>query len=87
MVSGRPFTLGVVTREVSRRHQEENEDDKKGGTKGDGAKAADGAVGVAGTGRGDDYGGDEGGMLSGVPVERHFYICGVLECVEASVGT
>ena len=83
MVSGRPFTLSVITWEVSRRHQEEDKDDKEGGTKGDGAKAADGAVGVAGTGRGDDYGGDEGSMLSGVSVVRHFYICGVLECVGA----
>ena len=83
MVSGRPFTLSVVTREVSRRHQEEDKDDKEGGTKGDGAKTADGAVGVAGTGRGDDYGGDEGGMLSGGSVVRHCYNCGVVECVGA----
>ena len=83
MVSGRPFALSVVTREVSRRHQEEDKDDKEGGTKGNGAKAADGAVGVAGTGRGHDYGGDEGGMLSCGSIVRHFYICGVLEYVKA----
>ena len=83
MVSGQPFTLGVVTWEISRGHQEEDKDDKEGGTKSDGAKAADGAVGVAGTGRGDDYGGDEGGMLSWGSVFRHFYICGVSEYVRA----
>ena len=83
MVSGRPFTLRVVTREVSCRHQEEDKDDNEGGAKGDGAEAAEGAVGVAGTGRGDNYGGDEGGLLSWGSSVRHFYICGVLECVGA----
>ena len=78
-MSGRPFALSVVTREISRRHQEEDKDDNEGGTKGDGTKAADGAVGVAGTGRGDDYGGNEGGMLSWGSVVRHFYICGDLK--------
>ena len=66
-----PFTLGVVTRQISRRYQEEDDDDYEGGAEGNGAEATDGAVGVPGTGRCDDYGGDEGGLLAWVSVIRH----------------
>ena len=70
-MSRRPFTLSVVTGQISRRYQEEDDDDNEGGTKGDGAEAMDGAVGIAGAGRCNDYGGDEGGLLSRGPVVRH----------------
>ena len=67
----KPFTLGVITRQISRRYQEEDDDDNEGGTEGNGAEATDRAVGVAGTGRCDDYCGDEGGLLAWGSVVRH----------------
>ena len=68
----RPFALGIITGQVSRGYQEEDDDDYERGTKGDGAKAADRTVGVAGTGRGDDHGGDEG-CLFVWSVVRHIW--------------
>ena len=75
----RPFALGIVTREISGRDEEEDDDDDEGGAEGDGAKAADRAVGVAGTGRSDEDGGDEGGLL-GWSVVRHVFAIGVIIC-------
>lgn len=59
-MSPRPFTLSIITGQIPRGYQEEDDEDNECSTEGDGAEAADGTVGVAGTGRGDDYGGDEG---------------------------
>lgn len=72
-MSGRPFTLSVIARQISRGHQEEDDDDYEGGTEGDGAEAANCAVGIARTRRGDDYGGDEGGLFCWGSVVRHFW--------------
>ena len=54
MMPWRPFTLSIITRQISRGYQEKNNDDYEGSTEGDGAKAADCAVGIAGTGWGDN---------------------------------
>ena len=55
-----PFTFGFVTWQVSRRYEEKDDDDYEGGTEGDGAKAADRAMRVAGTGGGNDTSCDKG---------------------------
>lgn len=68
----RPFTLGIIPRQISRGYQEEDNDDYEGSSEGDGEKAADGAVRVAGTGGGDDDGGDEG-CLFGWSAIRHIW--------------
>ena len=66
-----PFSLGIIAGQISGGNQEEDDDDYEGGTEGDGAEAADGAVGVAGTGRSDDYGGNEGGLFVWGPIVGH----------------
>lgn len=71
-MSRRPFSLSIITRQISRRYQEEDDDDYEGGTEGDGAEATDRAVGVTGAGRGNDYGGDERGLFGRASIVRHF---------------
>lgn len=62
----------MITGQISGGYQEEYDGDYEGGTKGDGAKASDGAVGVARTGRSDDYGGNEGCLFSW-SIVRHIW--------------
>ena len=72
-MSRRPFARSIIPRQISRRYQEEDDDYYEGGTESDGTKAADRAVGIAGTGRGDDYGGDEGGLFGWGSAVRHVW--------------
>lgn len=62
---GQPFRLAIVARQIVGGDEEEDQDDDKGGGEGNGAEAADGAVGVAGAGRMDDDSLDEGGLFVG----------------------
>ena len=73
----RPFALGIITWQISRGYQEKDDDDYEGGAEGDGAKAAERAVRVAGTGRSDDDSGDKGSLF-GWSVVGHIW--GRWEC-------
>ena len=82
MMLWRPFALGIITWQISRGYQEKDNNDYEGGAEGDGAKAADRAVRVAGAGRSDDDSGDKGSLF-GRSVVGHIW--GRWECGKVSL--